>query len=115
MSLTKQEIFDAVWKQAQLKDKCLYHGTCLYRRNNDDGTCSKCFIGAIIPDDLYASKFEARPASDVLVELNIVEAIDRDTWLFANALQRIHDSRNIIEWNVELVALASNHKLVVPV
>lgn len=115
MSLTKQEIFDAVWKHAQLKDKCICHSTCLYRRNNDDGTCSKCFVGAIIPDDLYASKFEARPASEVLVELNIVEAIDRETLLFANALQRIHDQAAVIHWIDDLVALAAKYKLVVPV
>lgn len=114
MKLTNQEIFDAVWKHAQLKDKCIKDSTCLYRRYNKDGTCSKCFVGAIIPDELYADKFETRPASDVLVELGIVDHTDKETLLFVNALQRVHDSVPPERWNDELIALATRYKLVVP-
>lgn len=117
--LTNQEIFDAAWKQAQLKKKCVSVGTCLYRKYNEDGTCDKCFIGAAIPDELYDRRLEQRSGAYVLAELGL---IDSRQWLMdirqsalVSELQRVHDIVLVEYWNIELSAIAAKYSLTVPV
>ena len=110
--LTNQEIFDAAWKQAQLKKKCVSVGSCLYRKYNEDGTCDKCFIGAAIPDELYARRLEQHAGAWVLAELGL---IDSSQSTLISELQRVHDVVLVKYWNADLSAIAAKYSLTVPV
>ena len=117
--LTLQDIFNAAWEQAKLKKKAYDPeiGRCLYRKYNEDGTCDKCFIGAIITDEQYKSHdLENQPGANLVqYTLNLMPNIKHVERTAINELQSIHDDYNIDEWNDELVAYAAKYELVVPV
>ena len=116
--LTKQQIFDASWIQAQKKTRCTQHGACLY----SDQQGKKCFIGALIPDELYKTSLENRKGNAVLIELGMLPDRNNglindgyyDMELFIAQLQKVHDSFDIPTWNDSLIEIANRHKLTVP-
>jgi hypothetical protein len=113
--LPLQEIFNAAWEQAKLKKKAFdpESGRCLYRKRNEDGTCDKCFIGAIIPDEQYYSNYENTGGISVLHSLNLIPSgLQLEEAIIE--LQQIHDMLGVDEWHNALVAYAENHALVVP-
>lgn len=116
--LTKQQIFDAAYLQAQKKTRCTQQGACLY----SDQQGKKCFIGALIPDELYKTSLENRKGNAVLVELGMLPARDNrlinddyyDMETFITQLQKVHDSLDVSVWNDSLIGIANQHKLTVP-
>ena len=133
--LTMQDIFTAAYTQSLKKEKSMYssssvhvvnqsqaYGNCLYR--TDDG--KKCFIGAIIPDELYEPSLEHRAGTAVLVSLALLPRINYDkmleselnTWNDTQALiirlQKIHDSIPVDQWDICLRKLAEEYHLTVP-
>lgn len=111
--LTRQQIFDAAHLQAQKKTRCIQNKVCLY----SDQQGNKCFIGALIPDELYKTSLENRPGSDVLVELEMLPNRSDsfcDTQDFITQLQKVHDSFVIESWNDALLDIAKQYNLTVP-
>lgn len=88
--MTNQQVFDKVLEHSrQMTERCVFvqeKEQCAYRGNNGN----KCFVGALIPDELYNPAIEctdAENAIDILYMLDKFESID-----FLNRLQTIHDS-----------------------
>lgn len=87
--MTNQQVFDKVLEHSrQMTEQCYDEklNSCAYR----DGKGNKCFVGALIPDELYNPAIEstdAENAIDILYMLDKFESID-----FLNRLQTIHDS-----------------------
>jgi hypothetical protein len=125
-----QEIFTAAYLQSLKKEKCQYSiedtvpanamGNCLYRNNG-----KKCFIGAVIPDELYHAGLEHRGGMAVLCELKLINqrSLDRsiaelkeydDLDVFVAQLQKIHDSIPIAQWDTCLRKLAEDYHLQIP-
>lgn len=121
--LSKQQIFSAVYTQSLKKTRCIQNGSCLY----SDQKGKKCFIGALIPDELYKTSLEDRKGNDVLIELGMlpdrnsltphVLDVDDDYYDmrgFISQLQKVHDSLDISVWNDSLLDIAKRHNLTVP-
>lgn len=124
--LTMQDIFNGAYIQAQRKIKCVSSpsyetaGNCLYR--NLQKEC--CFIGALIPNELYNSDMENRKGNRVLIQANLLPEIDRlsedsvssyyDYESFITQLQKVHDSFPIETWNGALTRIAEQYNLQVP-
>ena len=136
MKYNKQQLFDLVVAHATKGEKCLgtyshdksdmyseYYGSdgsgdktvCMYRNNG-----KKCFIGAVIPDELYVPKYEGRVGSLLLEDLNIivheVEEYDTGNWYLTiqklvDSLQRVHDELSVCEWSMHLERIAREFKL----
>lgn len=90
--LDKQGVLDKVvdyLSQENITKSQNNRGNCLYRRS--DG--SRCFIGVLIPDDLYTPEMENRSVDDNIVFNVLTTVIDRtevDKY-FLQALQCVHD------------------------
>lgn len=133
--LTMQEIFTAAYTQSLKKEKSMYssssvhvvaqaqaYGSCLYR--SDDG--KKCFIGAIIPNELYEPSLEHRAGTAVLISLALLPRIDyakmlkselyawNDTQALIIRLQNIHDTIPVEHWDTSLRKLAEDYHLEIP-
>ncbi len=98
-------------KDLQVIDKVIEHaklgivslddsGHCLYRGPN--GT--KCFIGALIPDEAYEERFESNAVSDMP---DVLEAagLSPEQATLADDLQYIHDRTDPSRWIEKLTAL----------
>lgn len=133
--LTMQDIFTAAYTQSLKKEKSVYssssihiitqkqaYGTCLYRSDNG----KKCFVGALIPDELYEPNLEHRKGSTVLAALGLLphrplpdEGIGalqewNDTQALIIQLQKIHDTIPIEQWDTCLRKLAEDYHLQIP-
>ncbi len=101
--MTEQEIFNEIWNWAIVKkmpqsislskidtfDKNKFK--CLYRGENN----SKCFIGVLIPDDMYSPTLEGASVyhdiiRDIFTKINI--SIDKNMLNFLSDLQSLHDN-----------------------
>lgn len=123
----KQRIFSRVSKHLltqNKKSRAGASGSCLFRGPKD----TKCAIGCLIPDSIYDTNMEGPIISNVLLEDTIFysfEQIEQFTVLrklflkmfktskfvksdiiFLSKLQKIHDSKQVIEWRGELGDLA---------
>ncbi len=115
--MNKQEMFNAIVKFAFRQNKGSFsrNHTCAYRGENN--TC--CFIGALIPDNLYNVFMEEKSVSYMLkvnseihkfiVPSDIKHEAERIDFL--GDLQQIHDSRSVDEWNYEFKEFASRFGL----
>jgi hypothetical protein len=132
--LTMQQIFSAAYLQSLKKEKSQYtareatpsqsatFGSCLYK--NSKG--KKCFIGASIPDELYAPGLEHRSGGPVLISLGLLprrdfdkmtkEELDtfNDTDMMIIRLQKIHDSVPVEHWEANMLKLAVDYHLQIP-
>lgn len=114
---TKQETFDAVVKHARTqRRKSEDHSSCLYR--TEDGL--KCFAGALVPDDRYRPGYEGplfeypngstEPGELTAIAEIIVEGGHDINFVYD--LQRVHDSKEVSEWESEFSRIALEQSLV---
>ncbi len=112
--MTKQEIFDTVVSHLRTQGcKALCAGNCVYRGPN--GT--KCAMGALIPDELYAERMEGMSAGMVLESYPELEKLlggDRasDNGRLLTALQETHDNWDPSDWESRFEYQANKHNLV---
>lgn len=113
--MNAQEIFDAVLQHARRQKVPAENAdrVCQYRA--PDG--KRCFIGALIPDELYTPKIEGLEIHDVLRRFPRIReffGIDEQqmtTLTLLSRLQRIHDDRDPEDWEIELKWLANDLSL----
>lgn len=112
--MTLQEIFDKVvaHARAQKAQAIDEFGMCWYRGLN--GT--KCFIGALIPDELYRPEFEGQACFNNCVRAAAgLEAYDPDDpfnqMKLATRLQGLHDCSPIEEWEGRFESIATEYGL----
>ncbi len=116
--MNQQEIFDKVVKYARLQNKRAVIQIletrlglgCRYRTK--DGC--KCFMGSLIPNDMYISEMEGRGIGDPMFApvLNLLEATENADLLFLHGLQNIHDTHEPKYWEHEFKIFASEHDLI---
>lgn len=109
--MTNQELFDKVVAHARAQ-KCRSYdpdnGNCLYR--GPGGT--KCFIGALIPDDKYDPKMDEdrlAAGADCVREAAGYEGLSATN--LACQLQGIHDSRAVEVWEEQFQEVAKDFNL----
>ncbi len=125
--LSKQNVFDTVVAHARKQGEQAindFNASCYYRKPGSD---LKCFIGALIPDNLYDSRmdemtpdgmpsktqdsndasqlFENYP--DVMKEIGLSD----DMVPFLMNLQGIHDNFPAKDWDAKLFDLATDYNL----
>lgn len=113
----KQNTLNAVWAHAlSMKERCETSDSdaCQYR--GPDG--SRCFFGALIPDELYDEMMEGQNASAVVIEYPSLEEnlLERGLSIggsFLNNLQSIHD-RHFEQRFERLAEMALQSQLAVP-
>jgi hypothetical protein len=119
--MTKQEIFDKVWKRAQdprpARRRRATGWTCVYRQRVNKSKTRCCFIGALIPDELYDPKMENQNVDTVLEVFDkvkeLLDPLDENAELLQE-LQQVHDRRAPDVWNDTLWTIARDYGLVVP-
>lgn len=85
---TKAKMVEHIKKEFKGKS-IIEHGddmTCVYRGNEG----AKCAVGLFIPDELYSTTFEGKPAGMVINSLKLEEAMPL-TITGMVILQRVHD------------------------
>lgn len=87
--MTNQQVFDKVLEHSrQMTEQCYSEdkGGCAYRGENGN----KCFVGALIPDELYCSSIEGRSAHYAIQELNLLDSFENV--YFLSTIQSVHDN-----------------------
>lgn len=103
--MTNQQVFDKVLEHSrQMTEKCEIEianiKKCMYR--GKDG--NKCFVGALIPDEIYNPSIEEHDAENAIDILFLFDKFQDHNLL--DALQIIHDSK-FDNREEELMKLAS--------
>ena len=109
-----QEDFNKIWERAKDERVSIEEdsmGICMYR--SPDGL--KCFVGEIIPDELYQDTMEKNIASEVF-SCNYADFFKaRNSFSHAyDVMQRIHDRYDPEEWHDRLRMVAKDYALTVP-
>jgi len=126
--MTKQEIFDKVLARAAIPVKSTHRHpaqgsgeaeVCAYRAD-DYPTVPPCFVGIFIPDSLHHHQLENKGVRHIDVrrvlfyagvlkqsELNSDENNPKLELLYA--CQRVHDTRDPVDWPEALRMVAANH------
>lgn len=123
--ITKQEAFDIIWERAkdkrQARTKPANGGHCRYRMTTPEGDQIACFIGAIMPDDMYDDSMETFNIGSLICGSEENEAfVDIRNLLgvhhknFYERLQNIHDHQDPGEWEHWLRQVAEDHELTIP-
>lgn len=115
--MNKQDTFDKVVKHARTqneKAQDLVRKQCLYRTESG----LKCFIGCLIPDNLYNKGMESKTIialhnhhNEVMEEIFGSELTKADIDFLSN-LQRIHDQSEVRVWESKFKHLAETEGLV---
>jgi len=115
--MTPQEVFDTVVAHAraqgckalvEVRDEDGETDTqCVYR--GPDGT--RCFVGALIPDNVYHSDMEGKSA-DTLMRRGLIPSLDELTGEFVRQLQLIHDAWLPHTWEEQFSSFARGWGLV---
>lgn len=124
--LTMQKVFDKIWERAGTKvlAQAENSGDCLYR--TPEGLC--CFIGALIPNDVYDPEIEGASLSrddasgkiciphifDNVLRASGIDTENPELVSLLEKCQRIHDSERIVKWDNKLQELAEQYDLTVP-
>jgi hypothetical protein len=105
--MTKQEQFNKVVAHARKQGEVAVnsYGECQYRA--EDG--AKCFVGCLIPDDIYEPDMEGLSARDVIIRHDL----DLDVSL-CNLLQIVHDQFKVSKWEEMFSTIATKYDLTVP-
>jgi len=125
--IDKQAIFNAVVAHSRAQPRKAMEGArCRYRTTEGN----KCFIGALVPDELYDACMESGQIMSAFVyrtELDITTTANRKAhqvitkmygelddkeWDLLKQLQRTHDAYNVEEWEREHRRVAHTFKLV---
>lgn len=119
--MTLQEAFDKIWAHAQLKQPARMTsdaGTPCYYRHPDYPT-KRCFIGCLIPDELYNRDWDI-PGTEACASglYNVLITIENGSLVgdihALRELQKIHDNYHPDNWNDKLREYAIEYGLVVP-
>jgi len=109
-----QEIFDKVVEHARgMAKKCSRGAVCYYR--HPDNPNYKCFVGALIPDDIYDAKMENKTVGQLFEKIEHLfnkQIVDGDLLIFLTHLQQLHDYKNTNQWVEQFEYLASVYNLV---
>jgi hypothetical protein len=118
--MTNQELFDRVVAHArQQKCKAMTDYGCVYR--GTDGT--KCFIGALIPDDKYLNSFEEHSLNPLLThrkdtheyaiakDIATAAGIEEPQYELAKVLQGVHDTFEQPKWEGHFTKIAAQYTL----
>jgi hypothetical protein len=121
--MTNQEVFNRVWERAKDKRRASTHpdsGTlvstsCKYRLTLESGEILKCFIGELIPDELYDPSMERKAIWGIFPEFPEIKSLfaECDKGM-TDSLQFIHDRRHPDQWEIELRSIASVYNLTIP-
>lgn len=107
-----QEIFTLVCNHAFAQNHRAVgpDGHCMFRTPDN----SRCFQGALIPDDQYRPEFEgAGLANLIAVRFSGSNATESDL-PFLRELMQIHDKYAVQHWPVLLHHFAVRHRLTIP-
>jgi len=103
--MTLQEVFDKVVQHARTQGKqaITSRGQCRYR--TPDGL--KCFIGALIPDEVYGPDMERmRVCALMEIDPDISRMFEGINPYQLDQLQRIHDEQSPDRWEGYLQSYA---------
>lgn len=105
--MTNQELYTTVRNHLlKQNQQALAYGQCKYR--TAEGL--KCAIGVLIPDDRYTFHLEGLSCSSVSIKA--AAGISGDDQLrLAQALQSVHDGRDVIDWAPALDDIAKRFDL----
>lgn len=110
INMTNQEIFNRVVQHAK-EQNCRAEnrgGFCSYR--TEEGL--KCFVGCLIPDELYVPEMDQGAEGTGISEMNPkFELFPTAQEGLLRALQRVHDQNAPDAWIPRLRGLAKNFKL----
>lgn len=125
--IDKQAIFNAVVAHGRAQPrKAMQDSTCRYRTIDGD----KCFVGALVPDELYDPYMEGGQIMSAFVyrtELCTMTSANRKTfevitkmygeldekeWDLLKQLQRTHDEYKVEDWEREHRRVANAFNLV---
>ena len=105
---TLQECFDIIWERAKDLTRCVSENE-RRRYRNEKGEA--CFIGALIPEELYDPAIEGKGLNDKRVVLPKSLEMFRDK---LKRLQDIHDAAAPQSWRQRLRDAADDFGLTVP-
>jgi hypothetical protein len=109
MKYTIEDIFRIVKERAKTEKRSIDNRcTCKYRSMSGD----KCFIGELIPDEMYKPEIEGMLASDLL-ELPEFKNLFEDSPLLKmilNRMQIIHDAYDTHIWGSKIEELERDIK-----
>ena len=114
---TMQETFNRIVEHAaSMRSKsCSADGSsCWYRFTEKDGTCSACFVGALIDDEHYSSDLEDFSVSHEDVQMAVADSGYCNDEDFLDACQVVHDNRDIVYWESALYEVAHDFNLTMP-
>lgn len=108
--MDKQKVYNIIKAHAIKQNERAIDGvTCQYR--SPDGL--KCFIGAIIPDELYNPDMEGSNIESVLLYYpDFKEFLGVPDLTFLIQLQNIHDWSPVEDWIQELKLIANEYHLI---
>lgn len=101
--------FRTIYRHAKKKERSIDRsGNCAYRGTNN----AKCFVGLLIPDDMYDDRCERQVVARALQQCNdplgVLSARELD---FLAAMQLIHDDWPVDMWEDKLIDMALRYKL----
>ncbi len=118
--MNSQEAFNKVWERAKKLVKSRRKGVnsfgdeatfCCYR--NPDG--NKCFVGELIPDELYKPSMERKSILMVMGDFPEIKTLFKDVNQdLLQDLQSVHDSDVISDWKEKLRWFGLHYKLEIP-
>jgi hypothetical protein len=109
---SKQDVFNQVVAHARKQKVRAVNNnntnTCVFR--SPDGL--KCFLGCLISDDEYMEEMEGLWFDDVLSLAGVETGVnDIDKLSFYRRLQRIHDCREVEDWESQFKEFAQRYNL----
>lgn len=119
--MNSQEAFNKVWERAKKLVKSQHRGVnafgdvvifCCYR-NPIDG--NKCFVGELIPDELYKPSMERNSVASLQADYHEIEELFKDVKQnLLGDLQSIHDGDSVSDWEEKLRWFGLYYKLEIP-
>lgn len=120
MGQTRQELFDRIVKFARIQGARSFQeerSLCMYREPQG----RMCFVGALIPDDLYIKEVEGRNVRAIVraypeISRKVLpsDLAAEESVCFLENMQYIHDRFDPSAWEVEFRKYADSFNLVLP-
>jgi len=115
---TTQERFDLIVNHAAKKVKCLIVTTidgektevCQYRNTSGN----RCFIGVLIPDELYNEEMESLRVEKLIGQYESLRPYLGDDITFLAWIQKLHDRCKVEQWLSTLKDYAKGFDLKFP-
>ena len=119
--MNNQEAFNKIWERAKdhREAKVPITKNCKYRLRTEEGETLKCFVGALIPDELYDSELEGLSISNLLG--GTLESFEPLAEYFKGIsksilieCQWVHDLYKPKDWEGRLREVAQQYSLEIP-